>query len=258
MVVASRCRCVSSVSPLSESARSLKSMPLKRPRPRKRDGMFVSAAAGLRLRHDDVHVGFRGIADVFDDIDFFADEIAVAVIAIEIDLQPAVRVLSERRPDGNTHTSTHASTNRNAIRHSSPDSHATVARSATAGLAFIPGSDEAAVKWPMRNPSSWLHVVGLQFDFTPCCCWCFRCSLQLASAAQTAVVRTFEDDKIGAPPVGVCHGCRPRCRLRIDGPSDRKAKGGSSCIRAVRRRRTVSRLRFSRPRNIRTSSCRFG
>ena len=47
IAVASRCRCVSSVSPLSESARSLKSMPLKRPRPRSATERSRAAAAGL-------------------------------------------------------------------------------------------------------------------------------------------------------------------------------------------------------------------
>ena len=108
------------------------------------------------LRHDDVHVGFRRIADVFDDVDFFADEIAEAVVAVEIDLQPAVgarRLLAGTAADGK-HTRKHATQRRtrNAIRD-------------LLRVSVITGMrDEAAVKARPRNPSWQLHVLGLQFE----------------------------------------------------------------------------------------------
>ena len=103
IAVASRCRCVSSVSPLCEIARDLKSMPLKRPRPISATARSMPPLPVSALRDDDVHVGLGGIADVLHHVDFFADVIAEAVVAVEIHLQPAVRVLRERRSTA-THT----------------------------------------------------------------------------------------------------------------------------------------------------------
>ena len=82
-------------------------MPLKRPRPISATARSVPPLPVSELRDDDVHVGFGRIAHVLDHVDFFADVIAEAVVAVEIDLQPAVRVL---RGDASTAGRTQAAT----------------------------------------------------------------------------------------------------------------------------------------------------
>ena len=66
-----------------------------------RDGLFNAAARRVGTRDDDVHIGFGGIADVLHHVDFFADVVAEAVVAVEVHLQAPIRVLRERRSDGN-------------------------------------------------------------------------------------------------------------------------------------------------------------
>ena len=68
-----------------------------------RDGLFEAAARRVGTRDDDVHVGFGGIAHVLHHVDFFADVVAEAVVAVEVHLQAPIHVLRRRARRQDTH-----------------------------------------------------------------------------------------------------------------------------------------------------------